>query len=506
MHDSLKITGLSPFVFLFDAAEYGPHFEEALANAILSLRPPDVADTCVLRGDCLFHNLAQEIERVVYSANPQKLSKTLRTNKKLLASLIWDLSEAIATTWNTVDEGSFPLWIASTNVFCLTTPTLSLKAAQAIDSALRAEQSYLGAIEFDRGNPVQEQLFIGFLLLDYFIRDGSLYCRKDFEGDGPDIYWAEEVPFISIEQLSFDDFNQLAPRPSSKIELSTRGRITQAIFKEKRSKNHLQKIASDLYSKTISNKSLPFTLSSGEKPGVIEAVVPREKLEEYALSPNHPDGKHKAKLFSKLLEIEKEDWRYLAAQLINGLDYASFANVRVTDHGIQYQTDMPVLGRNGVTKNVRTAWIILGDGAVRLATTYLSPEEIEVDENGNMPPIINQNLQGSEKWKALHKLANQEGELAAKNCTPTPMLISGYKEPELDGMCGGAYVIINDAVRGYGRWLRVSQIGTRHQPRGRRVWARVNSQSKERAEAYANAFARVLLFNGIKCSVESYHD
>lgn len=43
----------------------------------------------------------------------------------------------------------------------------------------------------------------------------------------------------------------------------------------------------------------------GKLPNFEKAVIPIEKLEEYVLNPDHPDGQHKARVFKGCLGIER---------------------------------------------------------------------------------------------------------------------------------------------------------------------------------------------------------
>jgi hypothetical protein len=98
--------------------------------------------------------------------------------------------------------------------------------------------------------------------------------------------------------------------------------------------------------------------------------------------------------------------------------------------------------------------------------------------------------------------------LARKNVyciTATPMKIGGYPV-EMEGLCGWANVRIPDARRGFGRWVVRSGAGHRHHRSGAAIYASHDSQSFDRAVAYANAFAAVLKLNGLECEVESRLD
>lgn len=109
-------------------------------------------------------------------------------------------------------------------------------------------------------------------------------------------------------------------------------------------------------------------------PRADEAVIPDEKLVEYALNPHHPVGKHKARVFSSALGLTRQDAPYLSAAIRDAVLTSPVTEIRSTG-GSGYLYAVPILleGRNGAAHGVMTAWIY--DPAVaeppRLVTTYV---------------------------------------------------------------------------------------------------------------------------------------
>jgi hypothetical protein len=60
-------------------------------------------------------------------------------------------------------------------------------------------------------------------------------------------------------------------------------------------------------------------------------------------------------------------------------------------------------------------------------------------------------------------------------------------------------------ITGGSSYLLQTELGVQHPQGGVVVYAKVASQSIERAQSYARAFARVLALNGVSSSVESYY-
>lgn len=211
---------------------------------------------------------------------------------------------------------------------------------------------------------------------------------------------------------------------------------------------HVEKVLSALLNEWRKDQSL-----AGEaavKFGSLEQgspVVDCRKLTEYALNDQHPDGKHKAVLFRELLDIRKEDWAFLAEQLVAGLQKEMVERPRKSDHGVQYHVDIPVVGRNGVKKLVRTGWIIQSNQPPRL-TTALIPRGVDTRAAAALQGSITKAL-GRTDWQQLYDSAHDAGLEAAKSWIPTSMFIGSnaasveYVEPE--GECGVAWVSNCDA-------------------------------------------------------------
>ena len=87
-------------------------------------------------------------------------------------------------------------------------------------------------------------------------------------------------------------------------------------------------------------------------------------------------------------------------------------------------------------------------------------------------------------------------------CVSTPIVVEN--KVYMDGLCGGAYVVIDDGRTSFVRWLRKNGVGHRHYKRGYSIPADQIDQSSESASAYAKAFALVLRRNGIECHTETY--
>jgi hypothetical protein len=106
-------------------------------------------------------------------------------------------------------------------------------------------------------------------------------------------------------------------------------------------------------------------------PRASESVVPLEKLANYALDPEHPRGRHRARVFAAALGIRRDDAGYLRDQLLEGVIDTPVRGTRITPFGVLYEVVLLVDGLNGATAPVATAWIVEDDGPPRLVSTWV---------------------------------------------------------------------------------------------------------------------------------------
>jgi len=108
-------------------------------------------------------------------------------------------------------------------------------------------------------------------------------------------------------------------------------------------------------------------------PDVEGAWIPPEKLRDYVLNPQHPDGRHKARVFASSLGIVQKDWEYLRDQLLAGVGRSPVLATETDVYGTHYEVSSDVLGRNGRTLPVTAAWLVAheGDRRPRLITVYV---------------------------------------------------------------------------------------------------------------------------------------
>ncbi len=93
-------------------------------------------------------------------------------------------------------------------------------------------------------------------------------------------------------------------------------------------------------------------------PNYQKAVIPRSKLEDYALNPASTEGRHKARLFKSILGFEKSDWEKLAKIILDELPYSEALPAGEGQWGKKYLVALLIVGINGNAAIVETIWII----------------------------------------------------------------------------------------------------------------------------------------------------
>ena len=96
-------------------------------------------------------------------------------------------------------------------------------------------------------------------------------------------------------------------------------------------------------------------------PNADSAVVDIAKLRDYCLNPEHPEGKHKARVFLDKLNITKNDAEQLRQAILEGILHADAVEQAATAFGRRFMVDLLLSKGEGIilsTAIVRTAWII----------------------------------------------------------------------------------------------------------------------------------------------------
>lgn len=106
-------------------------------------------------------------------------------------------------------------------------------------------------------------------------------------------------------------------------------------------------------------------------PNADFAVVDLHKLRGYCLSPVHPRGRHKARVFASVLGIGEEDAEFLREVLLGAAKTNDVVPGRVNEYGERYVLDFEMSGPGG-TGGIRSLWIIrAGESFPRLTSCFV---------------------------------------------------------------------------------------------------------------------------------------
>jgi hypothetical protein len=106
-------------------------------------------------------------------------------------------------------------------------------------------------------------------------------------------------------------------------------------------------------------------------PGGDRAVVDIAKLRDYCLSPDHPRGKHKARVFAAALGLTADRADELQAALLAAAGTEEATVGDADEHGQRYAVEFIMHGPAG-TARVRSSWIVrAGEDFPRLTSCYV---------------------------------------------------------------------------------------------------------------------------------------
>jgi len=110
-------------------------------------------------------------------------------------------------------------------------------------------------------------------------------------------------------------------------------------------------------------------------PNADRAVVDVAKLRDYSLNPEHPKGKHKARVFLKILGLTQNDSDELRQIILDVILTAEATEEESIGYGRRFVVDFQLsgVGDSGTkTALVRSAWIIrTGEDFPRLTTCFI---------------------------------------------------------------------------------------------------------------------------------------
>jgi len=95
------------------------------------------------------------------------------------------------------------------------------------------------------------------------------------------------------------------------------------------------------------------------------------KLRDYCLNPNHPIGKHKARVFASQLGIQRSEAQILKEKILQEMTDAEIVPAFEDQFGKRFSADLSININNRFAL-VRTIWIIkTGNDTPELVTCYI---------------------------------------------------------------------------------------------------------------------------------------
>lgn len=113
-------------------------------------------------------------------------------------------------------------------------------------------------------------------------------------------------------------------------------------------------------------------------PNAEKAVVDIAKLRDYCLNPNHPEGKHKARVFLEKLGLTRKDAEGLRQLILEEISTAEATEREPTAYGRRFIVDFQVAraGEGGLVVSfarLRSAWMIRNEEDFPRLTTCFIP-------------------------------------------------------------------------------------------------------------------------------------
>jgi len=105
-------------------------------------------------------------------------------------------------------------------------------------------------------------------------------------------------------------------------------------------------------------------------PGRESAVVDIRKLRDYCLSPYHPRGRHKARVFASVLGLTADDVEELRAARLSAAQSEEATLAESDEYGDRYMLDFVMMAKAGEA-TVLSGWIVRrGEGFPGLTSCW----------------------------------------------------------------------------------------------------------------------------------------
>jgi hypothetical protein len=502
----------SQHVELKDLGLFGPPCTQRVVQALERLDP--IPTMRLIRGKVIPEHACYRLARFrvggkLTSEKPggvlsRKDEYAYEPNTELFKTIICDLAETLSASPSTVIEQELLMHLAHGCIWAVGSSGTSNEQALGVDAELREFGPYLGMTKLDLGNPIQRETMIEIMFHKDIIlgASGILYEAKTYmplEDQKEDLYLAKNLgsskPPIGLE---WEEFQAALPPLSYPAVFSERGELSRQRIAGQTKVGHRERLARALLERfERSSKEEPMEFSTATEIGSRAFAFDPRKFTEYLLNKAHPKGGGKAKFFVDDLQIQPRDWRFLTDQIERGMATAPIYRVGRNEWGFTHGALVLVTGRNAKDAVLETGWIIDSGVPATFVTAYPYDDEAPQNLVAVEPFVVDPELVGDARWAAIYERAFKAGGVVAEATQPSPMVIDGYGT-EWEGECGFGWVHLPNARKPMAKWLLTTEKAHRARP-GVTVWSPVRTQSMARNRAWAEAFAEVLLANGIEC-------
>jgi hypothetical protein len=431
-------------------------------------------------GSIIISFLSCRTSEVKFDKNGTMYSWSEIDDKDSRIAITWDFWDSTRYGFTTMEPEFIFKKAVNGNLYCISIELISNGEAIALHNLFLSHDLYFGLVEIDIGNPIQVNL-----LWDLLFKHGDA-SQKHNSGIAP---------------------KEKEAKQSNVHRLSKRGKVSVMLVSEKMKLSLNEKILEKLKSSGTASVQWADVVYHTSSSAEIRMEV-EKKLKLYCLNPLHPDGKHKALLFERLLAIDLNCWNFLACQLVDKLDSVPIYRYEANEYGVKYRAYLPVVGTNGVMKLIETGWIFeigsdnrkLNSTTAKLITAFIKEDGSisEIDSDFAKKVIARPTLSRID-YSKLYNVAHEYALIAAAACTPTPMIIGS--EVITDGLLGSTAILIKDARKGFCRWLIKEGIASHFPRKGAIVFSPAVGQSLKRAQEYAKEFAKILRLNQINCEI-----
>jgi len=456
----------------------------------------------ILKGLLLLEDLCRHLNSIEFDGKSMSIAPKI--DEELYYSLLLNLSDSLVGSWKSFERSRFLKLCMGGRPYieCVVFTNITKDQAEKIDNQFCSLSYYIGAATMDSNNPLHSLLFYENLIYSIEVVNNEIQYI-----DFSDIeHWDTYYPNYSFE------FQENLVFAKTKIDswknnISLNGLEAVKLLINKANYGHYYKVGNALFQAVLRGAikdKVKINLDYSNEN--VDIIIPRGKLENYALNLEHSEGGPKAQYFKNVLGISQEDWMYMEEQIRIGLYEGEVNGIEIGEHGVKYFVNIGISGLNGVNKVIRTVWIIRPNEPVQLITLYPldMKEQFEIDYSKRPSLTVSKEKSSEDKWLNLYNLANQVGESYSSECIPTPVFIKGVVEPMRDGLYGGAYVIFENIDHEFVFWLRANELGTLNE--GRYLLHISVEGRAEKSIAFAEGICKVLRANSVACTLEEYLD